>query len=106
MGATFLEYKMLFWGYNIPRRWCLFLDAKNFLGGYKNFFRDTKNFFWDTFFWDTKTFSGIQNAFRETKCFFQDTKFFVDKNPKTSPKLQKYQNKFHIKKHGFSFFFF
>ena len=61
----FLVYKMLFLGYNIPRRWCLFWDTKNFFLGYKIFFWNAKNFFWDTknFFGDTQTFGGIQKTF-------------------------------------------
>ena len=42
----------LFFGYNVPRKWCLFRDTQNF------FFEIQKNFFWTP-----KTFLGMQNAF-------------------------------------------
>ena len=38
------------------------------------------------FLWDTKRFFGMQNVFRNTEVF-------VDPNPKTSPKFQKYNKK-------------
>ena len=56
----FLVYKMLFGGYNVPRRWCFFWDTRNFFRGYK------------------KTFLGIQNAFfGKHNPFFRETKVFV-----------------------------
>ena len=83
-GATFLEvYKRFFLGYNVPRRWCLFWD--------------TKNFFWDTevFFRDTKFFGWIQRLFSGYKgLFFSGYKETVTKIQKTSQKLQKYKNNF------------
>ena len=48
----FGRYKLLFLGYNDPRRWCLFWDAKNF-------------------FWDTQFFLGIQWLFGGYRNFFR-----------------------------------
>ena len=63
-GATFfLKYKMLFWGYNVPRKWCSFL-------GYKKLFGDTQNF-WEI----QETLVGIQETFLG-KMFFRNTKCF------------------------------
>ena len=75
----FLVYKMLFLGYNVPRRWCLFWDSKNL-------------------FWDTKTFLGnTKKKFGDTETFFW-TKFLVDQNPRTSHKLQQIKKITKIKK--------
>ena len=47
---------MFFLGYNVPRRWCLFWDTKNFLG-YENSLGDTKN----SFGWIENVFLGCKN---------------------------------------------
>ena len=103
---------MLFLGHNVPRRWCLFWDTKNFFGVKKTFLGLKITFFWFTetllgiqFFWDSKNFFsvykrlffgiqnaffGIQNAFFGIQnLFLQKHKILVDQNPKTSQKLQK-----------------
>ena len=80
----FLGCKVLFLGYNVPRRWCLFWDTKNFFFGIQNLFGGYKIFFWDTknFFWDTKNFLGIQKTFfgiQKTFLGIQKTFFGIHK---------------------------
>ena len=72
----FVVYKMLFGGYNVPRRWCSFWDTK------KNFFGTQK-----PFFGIQKLCSGCKMLFRYGK-----QKFLFDQNPNTSQKLQKIKN--------------
>ena len=65
-----------------------FLGVPNVFLGYTNFSGIQKTIF------------GRQNAFfRDTKSFFGKQKFLVDKNPRTSQKIQKFKNnEKHMKK--------
>ena len=82
-----LGYKMLFGRHNIPRKWCLFWDTKNFFGDTKTLLGYKKLFSRNTSFWLTEIpkhhknykYSKImKNQKKEEKDFFEKKKHFSD----------------------------
>ena len=74
---------MLFVGYNVPRRWCLFWDTKKLFWDTKKLFLGYKKLFWGI----QKTFFGFQNAFSENNIFLVDQKYQNIKQITTKSKI-------------------